>query len=750
MDASITKLKSTTFCGRRFTRKQLSEIQQTVHSFPALSRHELAQTICEHLRWYTPNGVNRVNACQTVLKELEQLGVVRLPEKIACKRRRTEKPIVWTQHSEPQTDIDCELAQLMPIELRVVTEAEAVREWNELVDRHHYLGYRRPFGPYLRYFIVDGQRRRLGCLMFTYVMKSLPCRDEWVGWQDKKHKKHLDLVVNNNRFLILPWVQVKNLASKALSMVCRQLADDWQRQYGYQPVLIETFVDPQRFDGSCYRAANWRHIGQTKGRAATDSKAAKGRKDVYLYPLVDDARTILLRGKRSAPRKSTRGKPSKPLHATDPFVQLWQSIIGIVIEVAEDFDSQWQQRRRVLNSLLIMLFIFRLVFAHNHQGYAITLAQLWEQCRIMNIPLPQQHPVVPAAMCRARTKLDEKIFQTLQEQILECTTRHDEDAKWKGHRIYAVDGSKMNLPRELIEAGYRCPSPKAHYPQALVSCLYQLKTQIPTDFDMVAHGNERRMARAHLKALNAQDVVVYDRGYYSFEMLHEHVVRNLHPVFRVKRKAAAVIDQFIASDQTDAWVEIRPKAKQCQRIRSRDANAQCAPITVRLVKYVEAGTTYILTTTLLDRQQYTIPELSDLYHARWGIEELYKVSKKLLSIEEFHARTERGVKQELFAHFVLITLTRLFSNHSEMEFNTEDCDDKRLYKINFKNALTEVGKKIEVLLLKSADMVTETLNQIIAGISSCGQRKRPNRSYPRCSKKPIGKWKSCKPAKKLN
>ena len=264
---------------------------------------------------------------------------------------------------------------------------------------------------------------------------------------------------------------------------------------------------------------------------------------------------------------------------------------------------------------------------------------------------------------------------------------------------------------------------------------------------MAAHGNERRMALAHLKALNPQDVVVYDRGYYSFEMLHQHVVRNLHPVFRVKRKAAAVIDRFIASDQTDALVEIRPKAKQCKRIRSRDANAECAPITVRLVKYVEAGTTYILATTLLDRQQYTIPELSDLYHARWGIEELYKISKKLLSIEEFHGHSERGVKQELFAHFVLITLTRLFSNHSEMEFNSEDCDDKRLYKTNFKYSLTEVGRKIEVLILKSADMVTETLNQIIAGISSCRQRKRPSRSYPRCSKKPIGKFKPGKPMK---
>ena len=569
-----------------------------------------------------------------------------------------------------------------------------------------------------------------------------------MGWQDKKHKKHLDLVVNNNRFLILPWVRVKNLASKALSMACRQLPDDWQRQYGYKPVLIETFVDPERFDGSCYRAANWFCIGQTKGRAVANSNAAKGRKDVYLYPLVDDARTILLHGARPEPRKATRRNQLKPLDATDPFVHLWQSIIGIVIAVAEDFDRQWQQRRRVLNSLLIMLFIFRLVFASNQQGYAITLTQLWEQCRTMNIPLPQQHPVAPSAMCKARTKLDESIFQTLQAQILRCTIQHDKDAKWKGHQIYAVDGSKMNLPRELIEAGYRCPSPNAYYPQGLVSCLYQLKTQIPTDFDMAAHGNERRMARAHLKALNAQDVVVYDRGYYSFEMLHEHVVRGVHPVFRVKRKAAKEIERFIASDQTDATVEMRPNAKQCKRIRSRSANAQCAPITVRLVKYVAAEKPYTLATTLFDRKKYTLPELSDLYHARWGIEELYKVSKNLLSIEDFHGRSERGVKQELYAHFVMITLTRLFSNYSDKQSNPNGCDDKKAYQSNFKNSLAVVGEKLEVLLLKSASMVTETLNQIIASIGSCGQRKRPDRSYDRNSNKPIGKWKPCKPAKK--
>ena len=220
MDPSIAKLKSTTFCGRRFTRKQLCEIQQTVHSFPALSRQELAKTICEHLQWYTPSGGYRVSACLTVLKNLQQFWVVRLSEKIACKQRGALKQIVWTQRSAPQANIDCELAELLPIELQVVTETEAVSEWNELVDRHHYLGYRRPIGQHLRYFIVDCQGRRLGCLMFTYATLLLRCRDEWVGWQDKKHKKHLDLVVNNNRFLILPWVRVKNLASKALSMAC--------------------------------------------------------------------------------------------------------------------------------------------------------------------------------------------------------------------------------------------------------------------------------------------------------------------------------------------------------------------------------------------------------------------------------------------------------------------------------------------------------------------------------------------------
>ena len=125
--------------------------------------------------------------------------------------------------------------------------------------------------------------------MFLYAARCLWCRDEWIGWQSVSHKRHLERLIQNNRFLLLPWVKVKNLASKALSMVLRQVAADWQARHGFRPVLVETYVDLTHFNTNCYRAANWRHFGQTQGRSG--DKSPKG---MYLYPLVKDFRTILL------------------------------------------------------------------------------------------------------------------------------------------------------------------------------------------------------------------------------------------------------------------------------------------------------------------------------------------------------------------------------------------------------------------------------------------------------------------------
>jgi hypothetical protein len=753
MDPRIENLSSTTFAGKRFTRKQLCTIQETCRAFPALSRRELAHTISEHLRWCTPTGKHKIQSCLSTLESLEKLGIVSLPAKDESKRPGLQKQIKPTSRSEQQPLIDDPLDQLA-ITVQLAVDKHDIGLWNELIDRHHYLGYRRPIGPHLRYFIVDAQGRKLGCLMFCYAVKSLPCRDQWIGWQEQTYKKHLNLLVNNNRFLIFPWVSVKCLASKALSMTCKQLGDDWQAHYNTRPVLVETFVDLTRFKATCYRAANWHYLGQSKGQSATKSTPGKTSKGIYVYPLAKNAKPILINGperirKKSKANPRREDKTPTPLGPTDPFVQLWQNIIGTVIHVARDFDQQWQKRQRVLNSLLIMLFIFRLVFSTNKQGYAMTITELWEQCRILGIELPQSTPVAASAFCKARAKLDEEVFKLLQLQILQHA-KASSDRLWQGHRLFAVDGSKLNLPRQLIRAGYKTPSDNAHYPQGLVSCLYQLRSKTPVDFDLANHADERKMALAHLSSLSENDVVVYDRGYYSYEMLYEHKRRRIHPIFRLQMNACSAVDAFANSDEIDIVVHMTPGQDKRAPIRLKYPGLEYPTLALRLMKYEVGGTRYILGTSLLDQKKYSVEDLSAVYHSRWGVEELYKISKQLMKVEQFHAQSERGVKQELFAHFVLITLARIFANHSEDGLNAHgkaNESEGHAMKANFKNCLNTVARNIEALLLQQSNLLNDTVNNILASISTCRQKLRPNRSYARCSRKPVDKWRAPKPAK---
>ncbi|MEE8059657.1 MAG: transposase, partial [Pseudomonadales bacterium] len=172
----------------------------------------------------------------------------------------------------------------------------------------------------------------------------------------------------------------------------------------------------------------------------------------------------------------------------------------------------------------------------------------------------------------------------------------------------------------------------------------------------------------------------------------------IHPIFRLKAKASSAVDKFIASSKTDNVVQIVPNKESTIGLREKYPQANCKPIALRVVKYTVAGTPYILGTTLLDQQKYSIEDLSNVYHSRWGVEKLYKISKQLMRIEDFHGQSERGVKQEIFAHFVLITLTRMFSNHSEDGFNTQSsADETPPIKANFKNSLITVARNIEGL-----------------------------------------------------
>ena len=247
--------------------------------------------------------------------------------------------------------------------------------------------------------------------------------------------------------------------------------------------------------------------------------------------------------------------------------------------------------------------------------------------------------------------------------------------------------------------------------------------------------------RINPKSRRGQDVWVYDRGYFSYPMLHHHVERGLHPVFRIKNKANKWFDAFIGSDQTEALVEISPSTEHRKKLGA------CISYRVRLVKYTFAETTYVLATTLLDGEKYPIAHLSDLYHGRWSIEELYKISKQLMTVEQFHSKSERGVKQEIFAHFILITLTRVFTNHAEDEINLGANTDKPKMQANFKNSLATVARNIERLLLQNAEAFCQTVTRIVSSVAACRQRRRPNRSYERRSRKPIGKWRPAKPAK---
>lgn len=290
-------------CGRYFTPRELQEIQETVRMFPKLSRHELVMTVCENLDWTTPIGQYKLASCGQLLNKLEAQGLVRLPAKRGDRTRNTGERITPGPRTDELPVMEGNAADLEPINLEPVRSQERIRLWNEYVHRYHALGYKRPFGAHQRYFILSGMKpdQPLGCLLFSAAAWALAVRDEWIGWTRADRSRRLNLVLNNTRFLIFPWVRVRNLASKALSVAAKRVRFDWQARYGYSPVLLETFVDPENYRGTSYQAANWILLGQTVGRGRMDryKEYLLTPKLIYAYPLVADFRAYLCREGRA-------------------------------------------------------------------------------------------------------------------------------------------------------------------------------------------------------------------------------------------------------------------------------------------------------------------------------------------------------------------------------------------------------------------------------------------------------------------
>ena len=281
--------------GRYFTVQELFEIQETIRLFPELSRTELAKTICENLGWVTPAGRYKTSSCQQLLEKLAGRDLITLPPKREYQINNEKGGIILGPTTAPAPLIEGQVTDLEPLEVLPVKSRDELRLWNEYVHRYHGLGYKRPFGAHQRYYIVSGDEQKLGCLLFAAAAWALAPRDEWIGWAEVDRSLRLNLIVNNTRLLIFPWVRVKNLASKTLSLVAKRIGFDWQERYGYSPVLLETFVDPEKYRGTCYKAANWIFLGQTAGRGRTErhNKRPFTRKHIYVYPLVADFRSCL-------------------------------------------------------------------------------------------------------------------------------------------------------------------------------------------------------------------------------------------------------------------------------------------------------------------------------------------------------------------------------------------------------------------------------------------------------------------------
>jgi hypothetical protein len=286
--------ESLTFCGRTFRADELELMRQMAREFSALAVTEIARTVCELLNWTRPNGGLKNHECRQLLERLQGEGFLPLPELRQRGGRGPRRADGSRPHWEP-TPVAGAARECEPLELALVEGPVESRRWREQLERYHYLGCRVPFGAHLRYW-VRNRDRELACLLWTSPAWKMQARDVWIGWSDEQRRHHLQSIVNNGRFLMLPWVQVKGLASKILALSARQMPRDWEIRYGCRPLLLETLVDPTRFRGTCYRAANWIYIGQTAGRGRMDRQhQAHGRavKDIYVYQLVPDARQRL-------------------------------------------------------------------------------------------------------------------------------------------------------------------------------------------------------------------------------------------------------------------------------------------------------------------------------------------------------------------------------------------------------------------------------------------------------------------------
>jgi len=286
--------------GRHIALTDLEQVRQLLAAHPDWSRRRLSQHLATLWNWRNPVGQLKDMAARTLLLKLQERGWIQLPARRQVPNNRMRaKPMdapLWFE--DPQPILAGSLADLLPVTLEEIsTQKDALQRslFDTLLRQHHYLSHRGSVGENLQYLARDRQGRPLACVLFGASAWMCKVRDEHIGWDPSSRQRRLGYVTNNTRFLILPWVRAPHLASHLLGRIARRLSADWQRKYGHPIYLLETFVDTSRFAGTCYRAANWVHVGQTTGRTRQNKTMTPQSppKAVWLYPLRLDFRQAL-------------------------------------------------------------------------------------------------------------------------------------------------------------------------------------------------------------------------------------------------------------------------------------------------------------------------------------------------------------------------------------------------------------------------------------------------------------------------
>jgi hypothetical protein len=280
--------------GREITQEDILYVRALIAAHPRESRRMLSKELCEAWQWKQPNGVLRDMVCRGMLLMLDRAGQIQLPPVKFVPRNPLARRVRPAPVLIDSTPVEGSLDQIQPLEFAQVRRSEDEPLFNSLMEEHHYLGYEQPVGEHLKY-LVWTQGRPIACVAWSSAPRHIGSRDRYIGWSQEARRRNIRFVAYNTRFLILPWVRVMHLASHILGQMATRISQDWQRMYGHPIYFLETFVDPERFRGTCYRAANWVLLGKTTGRGKQCNSYVPNRsiKEVLGYPLTKRFRELL-------------------------------------------------------------------------------------------------------------------------------------------------------------------------------------------------------------------------------------------------------------------------------------------------------------------------------------------------------------------------------------------------------------------------------------------------------------------------